>query len=95
MNDRQTLEELIVAIEDIDISLAHDKKYREEIARQLEDVADVMLVYDMPTTEIDAAINWMFKDPEHARAYIYGPTDIGLGLGVLANLRKMLTELED
>jgi hypothetical protein len=61
---------------------------REALYRQLEEVADQMLVNGFDTKLIDRAIQYFSTDPEKSKTYLHGGNDIGDGRGLIAILKS-------
>ena len=90
MKQTEIIEELILALQDIDYGHANSSpELQEEYLLQLEDIANVLTSMGQETREIDLAIRYFMTDQEKSRTYIYGPSDVGNGLGVLENLRSL------
>ena len=95
MNDLRTV---IEALQDIDFGYAEaaPDEMREQLLRQLEDVVDTLeLEFELFFPEADAAIRYFLTDTSLARTYIYGPTDIGDGVGLLDKLIELVHEEEN
>jgi len=61
----------------------------------LEDTLDRLEDLDIWFPEGDLAIRYFLTDPERSRQYLYGPTDIQDGIGLIEKLQEMLLEEEN
>jgi len=92
-----TLHDVIERLRDIDFGYVEgaDDAERERVLRELESVVDDLeLVLELDFPEADAAIQHLLTAPELARTYVYGPTDLGDGTGLLDQLIELLHETE-
>lgn len=95
MEPRRGKEELIrdwiQRLESIDYGAAElSPERKEELYQQLESVADEMLMHGFSTQHVDKAIQFFSTDPELSRSYLYGPSDIGSGKGLVDILKAAL-----
>lgn len=58
----------------------------------LETIIDDLERQDIWFPEGDLAIRFFLTDPDRARQYLYGPTDIQDGLGLIDKLKGLLLE---
>lgn len=89
MDDLNTLIEDLQGI-DFGYAEAADDDDREQLLRRLEDIVDTLeLELGLRFPEADAAIQYLSTEPALARTYVYGPTDMGDGRGLLDKLIEL------
>jgi len=79
-------------LEAIDYGLATlDAELQEDLLQELEAVERDMHEAGFNTVEVRSAIRYFMTDPERSRSYLYGPTDIGDGRGIIEKLKAEAT----
>ncbi len=71
-----------------------DPELQEDLLQELEAVADDMQDAGFDIVEALAAIRYFITDPERSRSYLYGPTDIRDGRGLIEKLKAAAAEDE-
>lgn len=89
-----TIETMIEDLQAIDfgyLEAAADEE-REVALTYLEAIADELEELDLWFPQTDLAIRFFLTDPERARTYLYGPTDVRDGLGLIEKLKEITYE---
>lgn len=69
-----------------------DDQETEALLAYLEQTLDNLAEEGFWFPEGDLAIRYFLTDPEKSRSYLYGPTDIGDGIGLIEKLKAELEE---
>ena len=93
------LNDIIMMIEDLQaIDFGYldtvDDEEREAALTFIEAIADELEELDLWFPEADLAIQFFLTDPERARTYLYGPTDVRDGRGLIDKLKEIEAEIE-
>jgi hypothetical protein len=87
-----TLVDLIHRLEAIDYGVLDtlDDACFDATLAELEDIVDTLGEHGIDVHEGDLAIRYFMTDLEKSRAYLYGPTDTGNGVGLIEKVRALL-----
>jgi len=92
----QTIRRLIEDLEAIDfgyLEIATDDE-REATLTYIETIVDEMNDLGLDWPEADLTVRFFLIDPERSRQYLYGPTDVHDGAGLIDKLKDLAAELE-
>lgn len=65
-----------------------DATAKEAALQELEHTIDALSVV-MPTQEGNLAIRYFLTDPQRSRSYLWGPTDVSNGVGLIEKIRTL------
>lgn len=88
--------DLLERLEGIDLGFisAQDNDVREAYLEDLEDIVNILNESGIDTREGDLAIQYFLTDPERAQLYLDGPTDIGDGMGLIEQVKRVVLDEE-
>ncbi|KKN66693.1 hypothetical protein LCGC14_0468790 [marine sediment metagenome] len=92
----ETIEQIIDDLQAIDYGYlgAAEPEEHEVGLTFLEAIADELEELDLWFPETDLAIQYFLTDPQRSRTYLYGPTDVQDGVGLIELLKRLADELE-
>jgi len=91
----ETIETMIADLQAIDFGYLETAGDREVALTFLETIADELDELDLWFPQTDLAIRFFLTDPERARTYLYGPTDVRDGMGLIEKLKQIAADLRD
>lgn len=83
-------------LQSIDYGLAASSADNAEgVLLELEAVVDSIEEEGIVLPELSAAVRYFLTDPERSRSYLYGPTDVGAGIGAIDQLKDLVDSIDE
>jgi hypothetical protein len=91
-----TLLNTIESLQNIDYGYVQSgtDQEREDELEYLEATLDQLQAFGISSPEGDLAVRFFLTDPERSRSYLYGPTDLRDGKGLIDKLKELAALVE-